>query len=710
MKPFERAIGLVVAIACLLISSPKPPRADEPAQALKYRTTWLGNTFGGGEKWVQNFAEDLCVLSDGTCVVGSFWDEAGREVGLYKDGQPIAKLQDTHMRGGKAITATDSHIYYAHTCAREDQPEVKAGEAPREKPICLFGVSRWTRDGKHAPFEGGVTRFKNMTVLQEALDNHDLIPRGLANDGKLLYVADTTADRIRVLDLESMKPLRDFAAVRPERLTVDKVGNIWAIENGGRRIHSYTNEGRQHHDACELPDGVIAASVGFAPDGRLMISDHGPRQQILFFDVSGEKGVLTSTFGDEGGMFSSPRPGFAGPLRFAMPTGAGFDAAGNFYVSCNPPHGGTVLRAFNPSNALQWELLGLEFLAVADAVPGSDGREVLTATNRYLFNSSAPAGEGWKWLGITLDPFLSPDDPRLHLSVLQCATSVRKLGGRPFLCQRGMWQGVLGIYRAQGDRFVPSVVMSSGPLQSEDRKWKPSGQPDKGRWTWRDLNGNARFDEGEYTPTEGPEGEFWASNVDTYGDIWQAGRDSGIWRWKFQGLDGRGNPRYNPKPNHWPMPAPFNDLLRTEYAPESDTLYLTGQTKDRPISNGEWGTAGTVLVRFDNWTSKPRIRYRVDLPYKPESTLMESFHIAGDLFFLVDCKEAKVFVHDNRTGKLLGTMKPGPEVHGESGWVDFRDGLRATRLDDGRYLVFVEEDYKAKVMAYLLDDPISAYK
>ena len=67
-------------------------------------------------------------------------------------------------------------------------------------------------------------------------------------------------------------------------------------------------------------------------------------------------------------------------------------------------------------------------------------------------------------------------------------------------------------------------------------------------------------------------------------------------------------------------------------------------------------------------------------------------------------------MHDNRTGKLLGTMKPGPEVHGESGWVDFRDGLRATRLDDGRYLVFVEEDYKAKVMAYLLDDPISAYK
>ena len=34
------------------------------------------------------------------------------------------------------------------------------------------------------------------------------------------------------------------------------------------------------------------------------------------------------------------------------------------------------------------------------------------------------------------------------------------------------------------------------------------------------------------------------------------------------------------------------------HQPESatDTMWLTGQTKDRPISNGEWGTAGTVAA------------------------------------------------------------------------------------------------------------------
>ena len=154
------------------------------------------------------------------------------------------------------------------------------------------------------------------------------------------------------------------------------------------------------------------------------------------------------------------------------------------------------------------------------------------------------------------------------------------------------------------------------------------------------------------------------------------------------------------------MPAPFSDLLRTEYDPATDVMYLTGQTKDHPISGGEWGTAGTVVVRYDQWTKERKQRYRVNLPYEADKVFMVSFHVAGDLMFAVDCKKASVFVHDNRDGRFLGTMKPGPEVSGESGWVDFRDALRATRLKNGNYLVFVEEDSKAKTIIYQLEDPL----
>ncbi len=698
-------IVLIASLGALI-----PPWGDarsrgEDVGRLKYTTTWIGNTFGGGPSWVQNFAEDLSVLPDGTCVVGSFWDEAGREVGLYKDGRVIAKLDHTHMRGGKAVTATMKYVFYAHTSVREDQPEVKAGEARRDKPICVFGVSRWTLDGRVAPFEGGATQHKNMVVFNEALDNHDLIPRGLATDGELLYVADTTANRVRVLDTNTMKRVRDFPADKPERLALDKAGNVWMIPTGGRRIVSLTADGKPRAVNPPLPGSSIAAGLTISPNDRLFVVDQGPRQQVLVFEIGPTSAKLIDTVGEEGGMFAGPHPGRAGPTRLAMPTGAGFDAAGNLYVTCNVPHGGTVIRAFTPGNKLIWELLGLEFISVADAIPGSDGREVLTACNRYTFDPSAAAGRGWRWDGLTFNPFLSPDDLRQHLPVLQCATSARLLGGKVYLCQRGMWQGVLGIYRQEGDLFRPSVVLSQAPLSAEKSNWKPKGQPDKGRWFWRDLNGNSRFDPDEYTPTEGPTGEFWASNVDSRGDIWQAGRDTGIWRWRFTGLDQHDNPRYDPKADHWPMPLPFTDLLRTEYDPETDTMLLSGQTQDRPISGGEWGTAGTVAVLIDSWTKKPTRRYQIDFPYKAETQLTESFHAAGELLFAVDCKRAHVSVHDKKSGSLLGTMKPGPEVFGESGWIDFRDAIRATRLTDGSYLVFVEEDFKAKVMVYHLEDP-----
>ena len=158
------------------------------------------------------------------------------------------------------------------------------------------------------------------------------------------------------------------------------------------------------------------------------------------------------------------------------------------------------------------------------------------------------------------------------------------------------------------------------------------------------------------------------------------------------------------------MPEPITDLLRTEYDPVQDVMYLTGQTKDRPISGGEWGTAGTVVFRYDEWSKKPKLRYRTDLPYQADSLFMVSFHVAGDLFFTVDCKKAHVYVYDNRTGTLLDTMQPGPEVSRESGWVDFCDALRAARLKDGSYLVFVEEDWKAKVIVYRLQDPLAEDK
>ncbi len=190
-------------LSALAAGEPTHAETQPNAKPLRYTTSWVGNTFGGGPKWVQNAAESMQILPDGTLVVGSFWDEGSREVGLYKDGDVVGQLPDTHMRAGFAVAANEHYFFYAHTCGLENQPHAKSGEAIREKPICYFGVSRYTRDGKHAPFPGGKTRFKNMLTFHEAQDNHTLIPRGVAASDRTLFVADTAFDSIKVIDLEN---------------------------------------------------------------------------------------------------------------------------------------------------------------------------------------------------------------------------------------------------------------------------------------------------------------------------------------------------------------------------------------------------------------------------------------------------------------------------------------------------------------------------
>jgi hypothetical protein len=50
----------------------------------------------------------------------------------------------------------------------------------------------------------------------------------------------------------------------------------------------------------------------------------------------------------------------------------------------------------------------------------------------------------------------------------------------------------------------------------------------------------------------------------------------------------------------------------------------------------------------------------------------------------------------------MGILEPGPTVGGveATGWIDLLTGITTHRRKDGEYLVFVEEDYRAKVLLY----------
>ena len=77
--------------------------------------------------------------------------------------------------------------------------------------------------------------------------------------------------------------------------------------------------------------------------------------------------------------------------------------------------------------------------------------------------------------------------------------------------------------------------------------------------------------------------------------------------------------------------------------------------------------------------------------------------IAGDYVFTGGWKErGRVHVNRLANGAAVGVFDPGPTVGGvdKTGWVDILTGITAHKRQDGTYLIFIEEDYRAKSILY----------
>ncbi len=671
-----------------------------------YQTSWIGNTFGGGKKWVQNNIETMYVASNGTVYTNSFWDESGAEAGIYKDGDVIGALNDTHgwsRGGGKAITANSKYIYMAMV-------QGAVGKINQDYPpdgTTWYCVRRYDLSGKPTPFEKGRGWDKSMLIVSNQSE-----VTGLATTGNELYVSDSATNRIRVYNTDTMKEVRNFSVTNPGAIALDKQGNLWIIQskngNNPAKIVHYSQTGKQLPQ--QITDVVEPTAIAIDRQGRLLVAENGDRQQVLIYNVKAQP-VLAGTFGSKGGIYAGV-PGEVQDLKLYGLTGVGTDAAGNIYVNSNGFNkSGTDLRKFSPSGKQLWQLLGLLFVDNADVDPKTDGVDVFTKQERYLMDYSKPAGKQWTYKDYTLNAFKYPQDPRLHTS--PDATFVRRIKGQPFLFLTDMYSSFLEIYRfnpaKDGKIAIPAgmfVGTHGGGKKSIAGNWPPH-QPEKGEWIWRDQNGNGAFDKGEYDNSEDYPyiGGWW---VDSQGDIWKTLRtQDGIRRYPLQGLDPKGNPIYTySSMQKEKTPSIFTDLRRIEYFPQTDTMYLSGFTKDHPAVGDDTKVVGSEIARFDNWSKGDRTpRWRIVVPYDTtgkREVATAAMSVAGDYVFAVTFKTAEVYVYDAKTGTSAKKLKPGPEVAGESGWIDIPHGIRAFRRSNGEYLVFVEEDAKGKVIVYRL--------
>ena len=673
---------------------------------ITYTTSWLGNTIGNGKLRVQNNIEGMYVKDDGTIYTNSYWDEAGSEAGIYKDGKPILNLEDTHgwnRLGGKAITVDNKYIYIAMSQGGMDQ--TKEDYPPKDQ--IWYCVRRYDFKGKPAPFAKGNGWDKSMLITSKSNQ-----VTGLATVDNKLFVSNAGENTVLVYNTETMEELNRFTVTNPGDITIDKKGSLWIIENQNSgtsgKIVNYSQTGKK------LPQEIIdidkPSALAIDNRGRLLIGENGINQQLLIYNINNQP-VRVDSFGDKKGIFSGV-PGEVKTSKLYGITGVGTDSEGNFYINNNGFNkSGTDLRKFSPSGQIQWQLLGLIFVDNADTDPQTDGVNLFTKQEQYVMDYSKPSGQQWTYKAYTVNPFKYSQDPRLHTS--PDGTFVRRIQGKPFLFLTNMFGSFLQIYRFQpntdGKIAIPAgmFVGTNNGGKSITGNWPPY-QPEKGEWIWRDLNGNGAFEKNEYDSSEDYPymGGWW---VDSKGDVWKTLRtQDGIRRYPLQGIDTKGNPIYTySSMQKIKTPSIFNDLRRIEYFPETDTMYLSGFTIEHPAFGDDTGVVGSEIVRFDNWSQgNPTPKWRIVVPYDTNGQRKVStaaMSIAGDYVFAVTVKTAEVYVYKAATGELVQKMSPGPEVGNKSGWVDIPYGIRAFRRANGQYLVFVEENWQGKVLVYQLN-------
>jgi hypothetical protein len=122
--------------------------------------------------------------------------------------------------------------------------------------------------------------------------------------------------------------------------TTDKAGRKWKLQFDyvEPKFHEYDFKPRGiacDSEPVNFPGLFEPMALALAIDGQLMVADSqtGPRQQVLFYDITDPKRPkLTRAFGDYGGI-ASGKPGEVTPTKFWGIRGIGMDAVGNLYVA-----------------------------------------------------------------------------------------------------------------------------------------------------------------------------------------------------------------------------------------------------------------------------------------------------------------------------------------------------------------------------------------
>ena len=635
--------GILVMCLALLAGAAAAP-AEHQLVPGKLRTSWVGNTHegagpNGSGRWVQNFIDEAEITPDGAVITCSHWDEAGRCAGIYKDG-------DVNRGLLKQYNGKGGHKAWGW------------GTASRAVAVEGAVIFLANNKGDLMRFRWDPSNIHTYTYLDQVKAS-DVVGM-TARDGTLYTIHESGEIQVRNAAAPGQTRTR-FTVNGATDLAVDPTGTLWVL--AGDTIDGYAADGTRLRRRIPDPGKPVAVSVD--NEGRLVVCDNGPRQQVLFYDVTrGPR--LARTFGDRGGLRSGT-PGVITPRKLFHLRAAGTDADGNVYVALSSKF--SIIRKYTRSGELVWEQASYPFVDQFDFYAPSDGREIYGMQEIFEMDYGEPSGKEWHIKAVTYDPCASHDGDGGGHGQATCI--IRRLEGRRVIYGIGMHPGGFTFYVFEGPNS--HITRHAGHIGGK-----------KGGWAW---------------------------DVDTRGDIWQ-GQAPGrkIRRYAFGGFDDAGNPVYRvDEPTEYAWPEPFTHVRRVRYIPERDVMYVFGDVPGKKPNS--WGLVGAVCARYERWGEGNRTaKYVIDLPMDNDKLHPKAVDVAGEYVFAVAVKTtgrkpAMVHVYKADNGSKVGVMYPGKEVGGASGWVDIPYGIRAFQRSTGEYLVLVEEDWRAKNILYRWTPP-----
>jgi hypothetical protein len=618
-----------------------------------------------------------------------------------------------------------------------------------------YGVSRRQKSNFElgAPFVGG---FSPSTLPQSFLPINTVTTAtvadvvGLAANDSRLYIANAYSNTIHVYNLVSTNLVfsTNWSLPRVYRLTLDAAGNVWVIQRGSNQqppvVLQYNTNGILTGNKITMATNANPVCVACDSTNFLVVADDGPDENIKYYsftNLAGSPTMVERTLGTNLMSGTGTNIGRAGPARFYGLTGVGVDTNHNVYVSWNydgAPDGLTVQRILNGNivdgsrtacqGALQkfdangnpiWSDYGLNYVDCAAKDPSSD-TDFYSCMNHYTMNwSTTPPGSQWSLAGVTFNRFAYPYDPRGEPGKEYQPILRRLNGGRLYMYCCYQDAHVLAVFRFNSTNKGETAIPCG--LFCEDATAEPNitNLPSSSESIWHDANGDGIMQASEYSTPSG--GVNLGANTygwypDAAGNIWETvngtGNNRGLRRYRLQGFDTNQTPVYSyANMDVYPIPAPFTNasnggLERVVYDTTNDIMYLGGFTVQYPWLGG----AGTFCVvgRYDNWsqyqgTNGPT--WLLPLPYNSGNQLDPNcFDVAGAFIFVSSYATcSQISVYRTSDASLVGYLTPnnGLFTTSQTGSVDsYPFGMKAYLLQNGQYLVTVEDDGYIKTIVY----------